>query len=172
MRAAAGCKSMPAVKRTRSLNFVLGLAALSPLFGGCQRPDAAANAPGISPVCKGGTLTACPRDAKLVFRVNGLSGEYFLTAFAEDITSGEKYWIAPNAEDDPTPVTVRAGEQVLSRVVPMSLLAMGTYRVRALLTQEPLQRKDLSGPKITSAADSTTLVTVTRNTGRAHSVFE
>jgi hypothetical protein len=160
------------VKRPRSIWFVLWLAALVPLLGGCQRPDAAASAPGITAVCKGGTLTVCPRDAKLVFRVNGLSGQFFLTAFAEDITSGEKYWIAPNAQDDPTPVTVRAGEQVLSQVVPLSLLAMGTYRVRALLTQEPLERKDLSGPKINSAADSTTLLTVTRSTGRAHSVFE
>ncbi len=166
-----------AVKHLRSgglASILVGVLAFA--AGGCHSDAAtlAANQPAISAVCKGGELAACPQDAKIVFRVNGLSGNFFLTAYTENVASGELAWIAPGADDDPTPVSVFAGDHRLARVVPMALLAKGDYLIHALLTAEPLTRNDvLSGKvKIVSAATSTTALTVTRKSTRVHSVFE
>ncbi|MEO8904275.1 MAG: hypothetical protein ABI488_18085 [Polyangiaceae bacterium] len=158
----------------KDFSSVVLVAALALLLGGCRKDAArlAADAPGITALCKGGTLAACPRDARLIFRVNGLSGQFFLSAFTENTASGEVLWIAPGPDDDPSPVTVRAGEQVLTQVVPVQMLTEGNYRVHAMLTREPPTRQEVLTAKITSAATSTVALTVTKKTRRTHSVFE
>jgi hypothetical protein len=98
----------------------------------------------------------------LLFQVNGLSGKFYLSAYLENSETHEQSWIAPTAEDDPMPMPIHPGEQVLSRSVPLSVLNKGTFKVRALLTTEPVTRKDVLGGKVVASVDSSSTLTVTR----------
>lgn len=120
------------------------------------------SAPSIKAVCKDGTMSACPRDSRLLFQVNGLSGKFFLSAYLESTESHEQSWLAPSAEDDPMPVAIHPGEQVLSRSVPLSILHKGTFKVRALITSEPVSRKDILAGKVAATVDTTSTLTVVR----------
>ena len=137
----------------------LGALAIAALACSSNRPSPA---PSIKAVCKDSTLTACPRDARLLFQVNGLSGKFYLSAYLENTDSHERSWIAPNAEDEPMLVPIHPGEQVLSRSVPMSILAKGTFKLRALLTREPVTRKDLLEGKVAASVETTSKLTVIR----------
>ena len=141
------------------------LTAICLLAMGCpaNRPSPA---PSMKTVCKDGTLSACPRDSHLLFQVNGLSGKFYLSAYLENVETHEQSWIAPNAEDDPMMVPIHPGEQVLSRSVPLSILDKGTFKVRALLSAQPVTRKDVLEGKVVASVDSTSLLTVTRATPR------
>lgn len=119
-------------------------------------------APSIKIVCKDGLLSACPRDSRLLFQVNGLSGKFFLSAFLENADTHEQSWLSPSAEDDPLMVPIHPGEQVLSRSIPLSILSKGTYRVRALLTAAPVTRKEILAGKVSPTVDSTSMLTVVR----------
>ena len=119
-------------------------------------------APSIKSVCKDGTLSACPRDSRLLFQVNGLSGKFFLSAYLENAETHEQSWLAPSAEDDPMMVPLHPGEQVLTRSVPLSILNKGTFKVVALLTSEPVTRKDILAGKVRASVANTSTLTVVR----------
>jgi len=139
----------------------LRLASLAALLVACStnRPS---SAPSIKSVCKDGPLSACPRDSRLLFRVNGLSGKFFLSAYLENAETHEQSWLAPSADDDPMIVQLHPGEQVLSRSVPLSILNKGNFQVHALLTSEPVSRRDILAGKAVSTVADTSSLTVTR----------
>ena len=131
----------------------LGIAAGAALFFGVGRPrgdgesdgfraKGGVSAPHLTLVCRDGLLTACPHDSKLLFRADGLSGSWFLSAFADNIASGERAWFAPSESGEATKVAVQPGDALLDRSVELGALPPGTYRVHARLSHEPLSRAD------------------------------
>lgn len=117
--------------------------------------------PSIKAVCKDGTLSACPRDSRLLFQVNGLSGKFYLSAYLENTESHDQNWLAPSADDDPMTVQIHPGEQVLARSIPLSMLSKGAFTVHAWLTAEPVTRQHLLQGQVASrvAAKGTLIVT-------------
>jgi hypothetical protein len=142
---------------------LLSLFALS--VAGCsgKRPS---SAPAIKAVCKDGSLSDCPRDSRLLFQVNGLSGKFYLSAYLENVDSHEQSWLAPSADDDPLVVQVHPGEQVLTRTIPLSILSKGSFKVHALLTSEPVTRQQVLQGKLASSVETTSTLTVTRARGQ------
>lgn len=145
-----------------SLSIFAGLLAVC--LSGCSsnRPS---TAPAIKAVCKDGTLSDCPRDSRLLFQVNGLSGKFYLSAYLENTESHEQSWLAPNAEDDPMAVQLHPGEQVLARSIPLSILEKGSFQVHALLTPEPVSRKQVLQNERENGVETTTRLVVTRPRG-------
>jgi len=132
---------------------------------GCSthRPS---SAPALKIVCKDGPLSACPRDSRLLFQVNGLSGKFYLSAYLENLQSHEQSWLSPSADDEPMIVQLHPGEQVLARGIPLSILEKGSFKVHALLTPEPITRKEVLQGKLANGVDTTSALTVTRARGQ------
>jgi len=80
----------------------------------------------------------------------------------ESAETHEQSWLAPSADDEPMSVQLHPGEQVLSRSVPLSILSKGTFKVHALLTREPVTRKDILSGKVAASVDSATTLTIVR----------
>ena len=137
------------------------LTALALVPCACSAKPPSSN-PSIKSVCKDGTLSACPRDSRLMFQVNGLSGKYFLSAYLENTETHEQSWLAPSAEDDPLMVPVHPGEQVLNRSVPLSILNKGTFKVRALLTTQAVTRKEILTGKVAPSVENISALTIVR----------
>jgi len=147
----------------------LGIAAGAALFFGVARPHdpgdgfrakGGAAAPHLTLVCRDGQLNACPHDSKLMFRADGVTGAWYLSAFAENVASGERAWFAPAESGEATKAAIQAGDTLLDRSVGLSALPPGTYRVHARLSHEPLSRAEAASVLPASPAPAEALLTV------------
>jgi hypothetical protein len=59
-------------------------------------------------------------------------------------------------------VQLHPGEQVLSRSVPLSILSKGNFKIHALITSEPVSRRDILAGKVMSTVADTSALTVIR----------
>jgi len=103
--------------------------------------------PVIEVTCRGGTLSACPRGAEIVFAIAGKGVEGFLSAYAEPIgREGERVFYF-STEDGSAKIatdTSGAGVRVAERAmrIPDAQRA-GRYRVHAYLAQRALGRDEM-----------------------------
>ena len=99
--------------------------------------DEIGDLPGLRVRCVGGTLSACPMSAKLVFEVTGKEASGFLSAYAEPIGHAGERVFYYSKEDGSAQVPGQAAAR------PVGLARAGRYRVHAVITERPLTREEL-----------------------------
>jgi hypothetical protein len=102
------------------------------------------NAPLVTVVCLGASMTACPSGSRVAFALEGGrdKGGYF-TAYADPIKPGERIWYLNNEA-----VGASSGEtssRVLSKVAIVGDgQPVGAYRVYAIFSRRPVARETLA----------------------------
>jgi hypothetical protein len=95
--------------------------------------------------CSDGELSHCPRGSKLIFRLDALSSEGFLHAYAEPVDAGqERVWYFPTATTPPPHVRPAAGAQVMGQgIVVGPEHAASHYRVHLVVASTQLSREEV-----------------------------
>jgi hypothetical protein len=95
--------------------------------------------------CSDGELSHCPRGSKLIFRLDALSSEGFLHAYAEPVEAGhERVWYFPTAATPPPHVRAAAGAQVMEQgIVVGPEHAAGHYHVHLVVASTQLSREEV-----------------------------
>lgn len=112
----------------------------------------------LQAACIGGSLTACPRGATLLFAVRGGSPGGHLSAWAEPAGGGERVWYFSADGESPRLPGTEFGSQALSRGVQIGPEhATGAYAVHLLLSDRPLPQSALIGAHPPGVLAETTL---------------
>jgi hypothetical protein len=103
----------------------------------------------IEMVCLPGSLGACPRGSRLLFRPWGLGQERsrYLSAYAEPEGRGERIWYFSADEESPKMGSSPTSAEPIDRVVVLGQEhAVGEYAVHIVVSDHPLPRADVLHP--------------------------
>jgi hypothetical protein len=97
----------------------------------------------VSVECAGRASGTCAGDDLILFRVEAVSRQGFLAAYAEPAAGGERIWFFPAAHGSAPVVTVSAEPQMLKQAVAARSLSPGRYQVHIVITARQLSKPEI-----------------------------
>lgn len=97
----------------------------------------------ISVECGGADTVRCSRTDKILFRVEGVPKQAYLTAYGQLEGLGERVWFFPRLDGSEPVVNASDEPRVLREGVNAGSLPAGRYEVHALLSARPLSRTEI-----------------------------
>jgi hypothetical protein len=113
----------------------------------------------IEVVCLSGSLDACPRGSRLLFRPWGFGQARagYLSAYAEPETRGERIWYFSADQESPKVGSSPTSAEPMDRVIVLGQEhAAGAYAVHIVVSDRPLPRAEVLHPSLDAVVLSET----------------